>query len=77
MSKLAYICNQENINKSVSVDTTNGTYVFIRKNGEKNYYAYRRVDTGVNKHYYVRVSLPVNVFKEQILSGRVEKLMNK
>lgn len=76
MSKLAYIANPENIDKAVSVDTTNGTYVFIRKKGEKVYFAYRRVDSGAGKHYFVQVNLSKEMFKELIASGRVPRLMN-
>lgn len=76
MSKLSYICNQEQIQKAVKATSkTHGEYHFIRKNEEKPYYAYRRVDSGKGKFYYVRVQLSPAVFKELILSGVVPQQM--
>ena len=76
VSTLSYICNQEQIDKAVAITSvTNGEYYFIRKIGDKNYYAYRRVDSGAGKHYFVCVNLPSKVYQELIVSGRVARLM--
>ena len=76
MSKLSYICNSEQIQKcSVVVTKDNGTYHFIRKVGEESYYAYHAIITATST-YFVKTHLPRHLFKDLILSGKVDKMMN-
>jgi hypothetical protein len=77
MSKLSYICNTSNIQR-LHEETTkkNGVYFFIRKNGEKGYNSYRKVETGSETFYYVQVGLPPEVFKDLIKTGKMDKIMN-
>lgn len=71
---LSYICNPEQVERIRTEETTNGTYHFIRKNGEKIYFAYRKVETKVG-HYFVKVNLPKELFNALIKSGQVAKYM--
>lgn len=76
MPKLAYICNDDQIEKCHKEQTTNGEYFFIRKKGERVFFAYRRVDRGGKESFYAQVGLPAFLFKELIQSGKVGKVMS-
>ena len=73
---LPYICNPDQVNKIHTESTTLGDYHFIRKNNERHYGSYRKVDMGVNSPYYVAVSLPGFLFKDLIKSGKVDQLFS-
>lgn len=72
---LAYICNPEDAQKIVSEPTSIGDVHFIRKNGERTYQAYRKVDMGGNSPFYVATSLPGFLYNSLIKSGKIDKLM--
>lgn len=77
MTTLPYICNEEQIQQIHSEETKKfGIYHFIRKVGEKGYNAYRKVDMGGNKGYYVQTHLPKEVFESLIRSGKMDKIFN-
>ena len=73
---LAYICNPEQVER-LHAETTknNGVYFFIRKKEEKNYNAYRKVDSGKGKFYFVKVGLPKQEFIDLIKSGKIDNYM--
>lgn len=73
---LSYICNPEEAVQLHAEDTkTNGVYYFIRRKDEKSYFAYRKVEMGAGKFYYIQVSLPPFQFNKLIVSGRVPQIM--
>lgn len=76
-SRLPYICNNSQIDKIHAENTTLGTYCFIRKKGEVGYHAYRRLDNEGTECFYIQTHLPTFLFKELIVSGIVDKVMNK
>lgn len=78
MSKLPYICNESDVQR-IHVETTekNGTYYFIQKKSVKRgYAAYRKVDSGKGKSYFVQVGLPKEEYIFLIKSGKIDKYMN-
>lgn len=75
-SKLAYICNPEQVQKLHEENTQHGVFYFIRKVGEQRYHAYRKVETGADKFYYVQTSLSIGLFQALIASGKINKVMN-
>lgn len=73
--KLSYIVYQEDIEQIHKEQTSNGTYYFIRKNKERNVFAYRRITTKTG-YYFVQVSLPQYLMKELVFSGKINKIFS-
>lgn len=77
-SKLSYIVYPSQVEKQVEVTTKNyGSFVFIRKHGEKTFYAYRRIGLVTNQQWFVETRLPAEVFNDYIRNGKVAELLAK